>query len=390
MRAICWNGVNDLRTETVPDPTILDPRDVIVKVSLSSTCGSDLHFIHGIMPNMREGDILGHEFIGEVVETGRDVSNVRKGDRVVVPSIIACGNCWYCEQSEFEACDNGHSDEHGVQEKLIGYTTAGFYGCSHTYGGYAGSHAEYIRVPYGDVGCFKVPDGLTDPQALFISDAVPTAYLGAEFAGIEPGDTVAVWGCGAVGLLAQQFAYLMGAGRVIAIDRVPERLAIARDRIGAEIIDFSQVEHVNQTLKEMTNGRGPDRCIDAVGMEAQGSGIMGAYDKVKQKLHLATDRGEALRQAMLSVRKAGTLSILGVYFLMDKFPLGMLINKNVTVRAGLQNGHKHIPRLLELAEAGTLDASFLDTHRFSLEDPMKAYEQFADKKDGCVRAVFAP
>lgn len=390
MRAICWNGVNDLRTETVPDPTILNARDVIVRVTLSSTCGSDFHFIHGIMPNMREGDILGHEFVGEVVETGRDVNNVRKGDRVVVPSIISCGNCWYCGQEEYEACDNGHPDEHGVQEKLVGYTTAGFYGCSHTYGGFAGSHAEFIRVPYGDVGCFKIPDGLTDSQALFISDAVPTAYMGAEFAGIQKGDTVAVWGCGGVGLLAQQCAYLMGAGRVIAIDQVPERLALASDKVGADVINFSEVEHVHEALREMTGGHGPDRCIDAVGMEAQGSGLLGAYDKVKQKLHLATDRGEALRQAMLSVRKAGTLSILGIYFIMDKFPLGMLINKNVTVRTGLQNGHKYIPRLLELAQEGKLDASYLDTHRFSLEDPMRAYEQFRSKEGGCVRAVFAP
>ena len=390
MRAICWNGVNDLRCETIPDPAIESPRDVIVKVALSSTCGSDLHFIHGIMPNMRDGDVLGHEFCGEVVEVGSAVTHVKKGDRVVVPSIISCGDCWYCNQGEYEACDNGHPDEHGVQEKLIGYTTAGFYGCSHTYGGFAGSHAEYIRIPYGDVGCFKIPDGLSWSQALFISDAVPTAWMGAEFADIQPGETVAVWGCGAVGLLAQQSALLMGAGRVIAIDQVPERLARARDTVGAETIDFSQDHEVSEILKEMTGGRGPDRCIDAVGMEAQGHGVTGAYDKVKQKLHLATDRGEALRQAMLSVRKAGTLSILGVYFMMDKFPLGMLVNKNITVRAGLQNGHKYIPRLLEMAQDGRLDASWLDTHRFPLSDPMGAYDMFRNKEAGCLRAVFEP
>lgn len=389
MRALCWNGVNDLKTETVPDPKIEHPRDVIVEVALSSACGSDLHFIHGIMPTMKQGDVLGHEFMGRVVETGSGVSKWRKGDRVVVPSIISCGECEYCKAGKWNACTVSNPNAK-LQEPLFGFPTAAFYGCSHSYGGFAGSHAKYIRVPFGDVGCFAVPDGLTDEQALFISDAAPTALMGAEFCNIEPGDVVAVWGCGAVGLLAQSFALMLGAGRVIALDSVASRLAIARDKVGAETIDVSKVDDVVDELKKLTAGKGPDRCIDAVGMEADGTGLMGLYDKVKQTLHLATDRGEALRQAMTACRIGGTLSVLGVYFLMDKFPVGTMINKNLTVRAGLQNGHQHIPRLLELAQKGAFDASYLVTHRFSLEDGARAYEVFEKRQDGCLRPVFVP
>lgn len=387
MQALCWNGVNDLKTETVPDPDIKHPRDVIVKVTLSSVCGSDLHFIHGILPTMKAGDILGHEFVGEVVEVGADVSNLKIGARVVVPSIIACGDCWYCQQGQWALCDRSNPNPE-LQVPLLGYPTCGFYGCSHMYGGFAGSHATFIRVPFGDIGCFAIPDGMTDAQALFISDAAPTAYLGAELCEIQPGDTVAVWGCGAVGLLAQQFASMMGARRVIAIDQVASRLAVAKSN-GCETVNFAN-EDVFEVIKEKTQGRGPDRCIDAVGMEAQGTGIAGVYDKVKQALHLETDRGEALRQALKTCRKGGTLSILGVYFVMDKFPLGLIINKSLTVRAALQNGHRHVPVLLEMTAAGKLDASYLATHTFSLAEGAKAYELFKNKEDGCLRAVFQP
>lgn len=334
MKALTWAGINNLKTETMDDPHVEQERDVILKVKLSSVCGSDLHFIHGIMPGMKSGDVLGHEFMGEVVEVGSAVKNIAVGDRVVVPSIISCGRCDYCKNGQWVACDVSNPNGN-LQKPLIGYPGAAFYGCSHIYGGFAGSHADYIRVPFGDIGCFKIPDGMSNEQALFISDAAPTALMGVEFLDIQQGDTVAVWGCGGVGLLAQQFAFLLGAKRVIAIDQVEERLARA-ESFGCETINFKGNDVVEQ-LKELTNGQGPEKCLDAVGMEAQGEGIPGAYDKMKQTLHLATDIGDALREAIVACRKGGTLSILGVYFLMDKFPLGAIINKNLTVKAGLQN-----------------------------------------------------
>jgi threonine dehydrogenase-like Zn-dependent dehydrogenase len=387
MKALCWTGTNSLKTETVADPVIQDPRDVIVKVSLSSTCGSDLHYIHGILPTMKDGDILGHEFMGEIVEIGSAVRRLKVGDRIVAPSIVSCGTCEECSSGHWCHCDISNPNAK-LQVPLTGFPTAAFYGCSHMYGGLPGSHAQYIRVPYGDVGCFNVPDGLRDDQALFISDAAPTAMIGTEWADIRPGDTVAVWGCGAVGLLVQQCAFLKQAARVIAIDRVPARLAMAA-KFGSETIDFSQAD-VFDTLLQMTRGRGPDRCIDAVGLEAQGTGIGGAYDKVKQTLHLETDRGEALRQALKSCKRNGTVSILGIYSIMDKFPLATIINKNLTIRGGIQNGHQHIPVLLEMAQSGVLDASYLATHRYSLDDGVKAYDVFKHKEDGCLRAVFVP
>lgn len=389
MRALCWNGVNDLRVETVPDPEIVNPRDAVLKVNLSTTCGSDLHFIDGYIPSMREGDVIGHEFMGEIVETGRDVSNVKKGDRVVIPSFIACGDCWYCQHQFYSLCDNTNPNPE-LQEPLFGNSTGGCFGYTHAFGGYAGSHAEYIRVPYADTGCFQVPDGVPDDQALFLSDAAPTGYMGADFCDIEPGDIVAVWGCGGVGLMAQQSAFLLGAERVIAIDRLPERLQMARDHVGSETIDYTAVDSVVDTLKEMTGGRGPDACIDAVGMEAHGTGIDYAYDRVKQALRLETDRGQALRQAIIACRKGGVLSILGVYGLMDKFPIGVVMNKGLTVRTAQQHGHKYLPRLLEHAQRGELDPSFMATHRMSLEEAPRGYEMFKNKEDGCVRAVFAP
>jgi threonine dehydrogenase-like Zn-dependent dehydrogenase len=388
MRALCWNGVNDLRVETVPDPSIVNPHDVILKVSSSTTCGSDLHFIDGYIPTMRAGDVIGHEFMGEVVETGPEVRTIKKGDRVVVPSFICCGDCWFCQHDLWSLCDNTNPNAE-LQEPLLGGTTAGIYGYTHAFGGYAGAHAQYVRVPHGDVDCFKVPDGLRDEQVLFVSDAAPTGYMGADFC-VTHGATVAVWGCGGVGLMAQRSAYLLGAERVIAIDRFPERLAAAHDHCGCETIDYSKVDSVLDTLKEMTGGRGPDACIDAVGMEAHGTGLMAKYDVVKQALRLETDRGQALREAIMAIRKGGTLSILGVYGVMDKFPIGVLMNKGVTVKTAQQHGQKYVNRLLEHARKGELDTSFLATHTFSLEDAPKGYDMFKHKQDGILRAVFRP
>lgn len=388
MRALVWNGVHDLRVETVPDPEILNPHDVILQVTMSTTCGSDLHLIDGYIPTMREGDILGHEFMGVVVDAGREVRKVKVGDRVVVPSFVSCGSCWHCQQQQFSLCDTSHPKPE-LQTPILGYPTAGIYGYSHAFGGYAGAHANYVRVPFADTDCFKVPDELGDEQALFLSDAAPTGYMGADFCSIKPGDTVAVWGCGGVGLMAQQAAFLMGAERVIAIDHHPERLAMARDHAGAETLDFEAVD-VLEAVRELTGGRGPDACIDAVGMEADGTGLQYAYDRTKQLLHLHTDSASALRQAALACRKGGTLSVIGVYGLIDKFPMGVIMNKGLTVKTAQQHGQKYVPRLLEHASRGELDASYLATHRFSLEDAPKGYRMFRDKIDGCVRSVFVP
>ncbi|HEY8946103.1 MAG TPA: zinc-dependent alcohol dehydrogenase, partial [Polyangiaceae bacterium] len=389
MRALCWNGVDDLRVETVPDPGIVNPRDVVLKVRMTTTCGSDLHFLGGYVPTMKSGDVIGHEFMGEVVEVGPDVKKLSIGDRVVVPSFIGCGSCWYCEHELWSLCDNTNPNAE-LQEPVLGYPTAGIYGYTHAFGGYAGSHAEYVRVPHADTDCFAIPDSVTDAQALFLSDAAPTGYMGAEFCNIQPGDTVAVWGSGGVGLMAMHSAYLLGAGRVIAIDRFPERLRAAAERAGAETINYMEVESVGEELKARTGGRGPDACIDAVGMEAHGTGLEYAYDRMKQSLHLHTDRGSALREAILACRKGGTLSILGVYGLMDKFPVGTLMNKGLTVRTAQQHGQRYIPRLLEHVRRGELDPSYLMTHRMSLEDAPRGYDVFKRKEDGCIRSVFFP
>ncbi len=388
MRALCWNGANDLRVETVPDPKIVNPRDVILKVTMSTTCGSDLHLIDGYIPTMRAGDIMGHEFMGEIVEVGPAVKKVKKGQRVVVPSFICCGSCFYCQNDLWSLCDNTNPN-HEMQEPLLGYPTAGIYGYTHAFGGYAGSHAQYIRVPHADVDCFPVPDGVTDEQAVFISDAGPTGFMGADLCSIKPGDIVAVWGAGGVGLMAMQGAYLMGAERVIAIDRLPERLKMAKEHARAEVLDYTKVD-VLDALKEMTGGRGPDCCIEAVGMEAHGPGLEYAYDRVKQALFLETDRGEALRQAILCCRKGGIVSVLGVFGLMDKFPMGVIMNKGLTLRSAQQHGQKYVPRLLDHVVKGELDPSYLVTQRFSLEEGPRGYEMFKNKEEGCVRVVFTP
>ncbi|MFL5130613.1 MAG: zinc-dependent alcohol dehydrogenase [Microvirga sp.] len=389
MRALIWNGVNDLRVETVKDPEIVNPHDCILRVTMSTTCGSDLHFIDGYIPTMKAGDVIGHEFMGVVEDVGPEVKKVKKGDRVVVPSFITCGQCWYCKNKLYSLCDNTHPKPE-LQEPIFGYPTAGIYGYTHAFGGYAGAHAQYVRVPFADNDCFKVPDGLPDEQVLFLSDAAPTGYMGADFCNIQPGDVVAVWGCGGVGLMAQKSAFLMGAERVIGIDRLPERLQMAREHVGSETINYEEVDSVLEVLKEMTGGRGPDACIDAVGMEAHGTGLQYAYDRAKQLMYMHTDRGQALREAILACRKGGTLSILGVYGVMDKFPIGAIMNKGLTVRTAQQHGQAYMDRLLGHAQKGELNPSFLATHRFSLEDAPRGYAMFKHKEDGCVRSVFIP
>ena len=389
MRALVWNGINDLRVDTVPDPAIVNPHDAILRVSATTTCGSDLHFIGGYLPGVRKGDVIGHEFMGEVVEIGPEVRRVKPGDRVIVPSFICCGSCWFCRHELWSLCDNTNPKPE-LQEPLLGYPTAGIYGYTQLFGGYAGSHAEYVRVPHADNDCFAVPEGLTDEQTLFLSDAVPTGYMGADFCEIQPGETVAVWGCGGVGLMAIQSAYLRGAGRVIGIDRYPERLELARERAGAETIDYTAVDSVVETLREMTGGRGPDACIECVGMEAHGTGVEYAYDRVKQVLHLHTDRGTPLREAAVACRKGGVLAVMGVWGVIDKFPMGVIMNKGLTVRSAQQHGQRYVPRLLEHAQRGELDPSYLATHTMSLEDAPRGYEMFKTKEDGCVRVVFKP
>jgi threonine dehydrogenase-like Zn-dependent dehydrogenase len=389
MRAICWNGINDLRVEKVKDPCILSPTDAIVKVRMSSVCGSDLHLIGGYVPTMRKGDILGHEFIGEVVEVGPGVKETCKGSRVVVCSLMGCGECFYCQRDQWSLCDNTNPN-HVVMDALFGDTIAGVFGYSHAAGGFAGSHAEYVRVPLVDHNTFRIPDEIPDESAVFISDAVPTGYMGADMCNIQKGDVVAVWGCGGVGLMAIQSAYVLGAERVIAIDRFPERLRLAQEKCCAEVINYEEV-NVREALREMTGGRGPDACIDAVGMEADTTGLTDIYDRVKQKIRLQTDRPQVIREAILSCRKGGTVSIMGVYMgFVDKIPIGAAMNKALTLRMGQQFGQKYIPRLFDHVSKGELNPSILLTHRLRLEDGPRGYKMFKRKEDACVRAVFTP
>jgi threonine dehydrogenase-like Zn-dependent dehydrogenase len=389
MKALIWNGINELKVEQVKDPGILNKHDAIVKVHLSSVCGSDLHLIDGFVPSMRAGDIIGHEFMGEVVETGSEVQRLKKGDRVVVGSVIGCGECYYCQQQSWSLCDNTNPNA-WMAEKAYGHSGAGIFGYSHAFGGYAGSHAEYIRVPFADHGAFAVPEGLTDEQVLFCSDAFPTGYMAADMCGIQPGDVVAVWGCGGVGQMAIRSAWLLGAERVIAIDRFPERLAMAGTFGKAEVINYAETD-VLETLREITGGRGPDRCIDAVGMEADSTGLEKYYDQVKQTLRMQTDRPAVLRQAIMACRKGGTVSIVGVYAgLLDKFPMGAAMNKGLTLRMGQMHAQKYIPRLMEHVQKGEVDPSYLLTHRWSLEQGPDGYKMFKEKTDNCIRVAFAP
>ncbi len=390
MRAVCWCGSKKVRVERVPDPTILAPRDAIVQITATTICGSDLHLYDGYISTMRKGDILGHEIVGEVVEIGSEVRKLRKGQRVVVSSIIACGNCWYCRNQEYSLCDNTNPNG-WIQEKVFNYATAGIYGYSHMFGGYAGAQAEFVRVPFADVGAFPVPEEMSDEQALACSDAFPTGFMGADLCGIKPGDTVAVWGCGPVGQFAIKSAVLLGAEQVIAIDNIPERLRLASHASGAIALNQDELD-ISDALKSLTGGRGPDACIDAVGMEAHGSNTAEhVYDRVKQTLMLQTDRIAVVRQMIECCRKGGTLSIMGVYSgLVDKFPLGVMMNKGLHVHTGQMHGPRYIPRLLEYFRKGQVDPSFVFTHRLSLNDAPQAYRMFRDKVDRCVKIVLRP
>jgi threonine dehydrogenase-like Zn-dependent dehydrogenase len=389
VRALVWNGVNDLRVEQVDEPRLLNAHDAIVKVSLTTSCGSDLHLLGGYVPTMRSGDVLGHEFVGEVVEVASAVRRHAVGDRVVVNSFIACGRCWYCRQEQYSLCDNGNPNA-GIAEGLWGQSPGGCFGYSHAVGGWAGSHAEYIRVPYADVGAFTVPESVSDERALFASDAAPTGWMGADLGGVGPGSTVAVWGAGGVGQMAARASLLLGAERVVVIDRLPERLAQVRDVIGAETMDYTQVE-VLPELRELTGGRGPDVCIEAVGMEAHRDRPDFGYDMVKQQLRLQTDRPTAVREAVTAARKGGSVFVLGVFGgVVDKFPLGALMNKGLTMRGAQMHGQRYTPMLLERMAAGELTTEHLATHVMPLDEAPRGYEMFKEKEDGCVRAVFRP
>src|SRR5688500_339128 len=388
MKAVCWEGTNVVRVENVPDPAILNPRDAIVRITSTAICGSDLHLFDGFIPTMRSGDILGHEFMGEVVEVGRGVGNLAKGDRVIVPFPIACGRCFFCTHDLYACCDNSNPNA-AIAEKLYGFTPAGLFGYSHMMGGYAGGQAQYARVPYADVGPFKVPDDLSDEQVLFMTDIFPTGYMAAENCNIRPGDTIAVWGCGPVGQFAIRSAFLLGAGRVIGIDTVPERLRMAIDG-GAETLD-SMHDDVFERLKDMTGGMGPDACIDAVGMEAHGANIDYYYDKAKTMTFMATDRASALRQAIHACRKGGTVSIPGVYGgFIDKVPVGAAFNKGLTLRMGQTHVQRYMPLLMDRVERGEIDPSFVITHRVRLDDAARAYKVFRDKRDDCIKVVMKP
>lgn len=390
MRALTYRGVNDLRVETVPDPGIVSPHDAIIQVTHSSVCGSDLHLINGYVPSMRSGDIIGHEFLGVVVDTGAGVKKLRRGQRVVVGSVIGCGECWHCSHDEWSLCDNSNPNPH-IVEKMYGQAGAGIFGYSHAFGGYAGSHADYIRVPYADNGCFVVPEGVKDESAVFCSDAFPTGYMAADMANIQPGDVVAIWGAGGVGQMAMHSAWALGAGRVIAIDRFPERLAMAKHHAKVEVLNYEQVD-IHAALKELTGGRGPDICIDAVGMEAHSARkLEQAYDKTKQALRLTLDRPSVLRDAIMACRKGGTVSIVGVYAsFIDSFPMGAAMNKGLTFKMGQMHAQKYIPTLLKLVQSGAIDPAYLLTHPMRLEDAPKGYEMFKNKQDNCMRAVFMP
>lgn len=392
MRAVCWHGKGDVRVDQVPDPTIEHPRDAIVRITCTCICGSDLHLYDGYMPTMKHGDVLGHEPMGIVEEVGAEVSNLKRGDRVVVPFTISCGGCFFCKRGEFSLCDisNRHAE---MARKVMGQSPAGIFGYSHMLGGFPGGQAEYLRVPYADVGPIRIESDLTDEQVVFLSDIFPTGYMAAENCGIEEGDTVAVWGCGPVGQFAIQSAWMFGAGRVIAIDRVPERLAMAEKYGRAETINFTEDDDgVYDQLMDMTNGRGPDRCIDAVGTEAHAGGTFDAIlDKAKTLTLLGTDRPHVLRQMIRCCRKGGTLSIPGVYVgFVDKLPFGPSMNKGLTWKMGQTHVQRYLKPLLAMIENRTIDPTFIITHRGTLEDAPALYKTFRDKEDNCVKVVLKP
>jgi threonine dehydrogenase-like Zn-dependent dehydrogenase len=389
VNALQWQGVNKLAVGDVPDPEIRNAGDIIVKVNRTVTCGSDLHLIGGYIPFMEKGDVLGHEFVGEVVETGPEVRSHRVGDRVVVSSFISCGKCFFCEQRLFSLCDNGNTNP-AITETLWGQAPGGCFGYSHAMGGNPGSHAEYIRVPFADVGAFAVPDAVSDERALFASDSASTGWMGADLGGVKPGDVVAVWGAGAVGQMAARAAVLLGAERVIVIDRYDNRLQLAGKYAGAETLNYEDTE-VEAELRERSGGRGPDVCIEAVGMEAHTPGVQNAYDQIKQQLRLQSDRPAAVRDAIHACRKGGSVFVLGVYAgFVDKFPLGALMNKGLTVRGAQMHGQRYIPMLLDRMARDELVTEHLATHTMPLTDAPTGYRMFKNKEDDCVRAVFLP
>ena len=389
MKAVCWWGKGEVRVLDVPDPTILNPHDAIVKVTLTAICGSDLHLYDGYVPTMMRGDILGHEFMGEVVEVGDQVRNLKIGDRVIVPFPISCGSCWFCKEGLWALCDNTNPNA-WMNEALMGYATAGIFGYSHLYGGYAGGQAQYVRVPFADVNPTKIPDGIPDEKVLFLTDIFPTGYMAAEACDIKPGDVVAVWGAGPVGLFAIRSAWLLGAERVIAIDRFPERLRLAQSDGKTEILNYEDMDIYDQ-LKDMTGGRGPDRCIDAVGMEAHGTFIDAIMDRVKQAAKLQFDRAHVLRQVLHCCRKGGTVSIPGVYAgFIDKVPFGTAFGKGLTIKMGQTHVHNYTRPLLDRIQRGEIDPSFLITHRVTLDDAPEMYQTFRDKQDDCIKVVMRP
>jgi threonine dehydrogenase-like Zn-dependent dehydrogenase len=387
MKANCWMGKQSVEVRDVPDPQILNARDAIVRITSTAICGSDLHLYNGFVPSMEKGDVLGHEFMGEVVEVGREVKKLKVGDRVVVPFPIACGTCWHCKQELFSLCENSNPNA-WMAETLWGHSPAGIFGYSHLTGGYAGGQAEYARVPFADVGPLKIDNGFTDEQVLFLSDIFPTGYMGAEMCDIKPGDVIAVWGAGPVGQFAIASAYMLGAERVIAIDRFEYRLRMAREKAKAETINYEEVDSVLDTLKEMTGGRGPDACIDAVGMEAHAPGIKYAYDRTKQALRLQPDRPIALREAIQACRNGGTVSVIGVYGgFIDKFPMGSVMNRSLTIKSGQCHVHRYMRPLLERIKRGEIDPSFVITHTLPLADAPRGYEMFVNKDDDCEKVV---
>jgi threonine dehydrogenase-like Zn-dependent dehydrogenase len=390
MKANCWYSKHDVRVEEVSDPKILNRRDAIVQITSTAICGSDLHLYNGYIPTMEKGDILGHEFMGEVVEVGSEVKNLSTGDRVVASFPISCGNCFFCQKQMFSLCENSNPNA-PVAQKLFGHSPAGIYGYSHMLGGFAGGQAEYARVPFADVGTIKIPQGLPDEKVLFLSDIFPTGYMAAENCDIQQGDTVAVWGCGPVGQFAIASAKMLGAERVIGIDRFPERLQMASDKAGAaETINYEKTD-VYETLMEITGGMGPDACIDAVGLEAHMPGLIGAYDRIKQTMMLESDRPHALRQAIMACRKGGTVSVAGVYGgFDDKIPLGSFVNKALTLKTGQTHVQRYMKPLLERIEQGEIDPSFVITHRMSLSDAPKGYDIFTNKQDDCIKIVLKP
>lgn len=387
MRAACWQEKHKVEVLDVPDPSVVNPHDIIVRVTRTTICGSDLHLYDGVVPSMVKGDIIGHEPVGEVVDKGPQVKGFRIGDRVVVSSVIGCGQCFYCSKGQYSLCDNSNPNA-WMQEKVYTYGTAGIFGYSHLFGGYPGAQAQYLRVPYADVGAFAIPEGVSDDQAVSISDAFPTGYMGADLCGLTGGETVVVWGAGPVGLFTMKSAWLLGAGRVIAVDNVPHRLGMAREVLGTETLNFEEV-NVPEALRDMTSGRGPDCCIDACGMEAHGTNpVTDAYDRLKQTLKLETDRGHVVREMIGSCRKGGTVVIMGVYALfVDKFPLGTAFNKGISIRMGQMHGQKYIPALFDHTLQGRVDPSFVFTNRFLLDEIPHAYEVFKNKADGCVKVL---